>query len=98
MTAVGGGSSPLWQKIISGTYNVPIKTPINNEGPALGVAILAAVGIGLYKDVPSACDEVIRNTPPVYPENCPEYEKFYRIYRSFYPQLKDVYKALATTV
>ena len=97
MTAVGGGSSPLWQKIISGTYNVPIKTPINNEGPALGVAILAAVGIGLYKDVPSACDDVIRNTPPVYPENCPEYEKFYRIYRSFYPQLKDVYKALATT-
>ena len=94
MCAVGGGSSPFWQKIIAGTFGIPIKSTINSEGAALGVAILAAVGIGLFRDVPSACDKIIQNTAPVFPENCQDYEKIYRIYTSIYPQLKDTCKKL----
>ena len=97
MSMVGGGSSPLWQQIISGTFKIPIKTPFSNEGAALGVAILAAVGIGLYSDVPSACDKIIRNSTPVFPENSAEYDKFYRIYASVYPRLKEICRELALT-
>ena len=97
MSMVGGGSSPLWQQIISGTFKIPIKTPFSNEGAALGVAILAAVGIGLYSDVPSACDKIIRNSAPVFPENSAEYDKFYRIYASVYPRLKEICRELALT-
>ena len=97
MSMVGGGSSPMWQQIISGTFKIPIKTPFSNEGAALGVAILAAVGIGLYSDVPSACDKIIRNSAPVFPENSAEYDKFYRIYASVYPRLKEICRELALT-
>ena len=93
----GGGSSKLWRQMLADTYNCPVKTVVSKEGPALGVAILAAVGAGIYKSVPEACREVIRTNPAQEPiaENVPEYEKYYGIYRSLYPALKGIYKNLA---
>ena len=40
---------------------------------------------------------MIRSNPPQPPiaENVPQYEKFYQIYRSLYPALKDSYQQLA---
>ena len=45
----GGGTSPLWRQMLADTYNCPVKTVQSKEGPALGVAILAGVGVGLYQ-------------------------------------------------
>ena len=93
----GGGSSPLWRQMLADTFNCEVKTVVSKEGPALGVAILAGVGAGIYKSVEEGCRAVIRTNPPQAPvaENVPEYEKFYQIYRGLYPALKDSYKALA---
>ena len=93
----GGGSSPLWRQMLADIFNCEVKTVVSKEGPALGVAILAGVGAGIYKSVEEGCRAVIRTNPPQAPvaENVPEYEKFYQIYRGLYPALKDSYKALA---
>ena len=40
----GGGSSPMWRQMMADVYNLPVKTVVSKEGPALGVAILAGVG------------------------------------------------------
>ena len=93
----GGGSSPLWRQMLADVYGCPVKTVVSKEGPALGVAILAAVGTGIYGSVQEACKKVIKTNPaqnPI-PENSAEYEKFYRIYTQLYPALKDSYKNLA---
>ncbi|MFA5341435.1 MAG: xylulokinase, partial [Clostridia bacterium] len=66
------------------------------EGPALGAAILAGVACGSYKSVPDACTHVI-TTNNVYEynkNNSIEYDKYYSIYKSLYPVLKDKYKEL----
>ena len=54
MACGGGGSSPLWRQMLADLYACPVKTASSKEGPALGAAILALVGTGVYKSVPEA--------------------------------------------
>lgn len=93
----GGGSSPLWRQMLADVYNCPVKTVKSKEGPALGAAILAGVGAGLYQSVQEACDTMIQTNAPQepIPENVPAYEAFYQVYKGLYPALKDNYKQLA---
>ncbi len=97
MACGGGGTSPLWRQMLADVYNCPVKTVRSKEGPALGAAILAGVGAGLYSSVPTACDELIRTNPPQapIPENVPKYEAFYQLYASLYPALKESFKRLS---
>jgi len=98
MTACGGGgTSPLWRQMMADVYDCPVKTVVSQEGPALGVAILAGVGAGIYKSVQAGCDAVIRTNEPQPPilENTNQYDGFYQVYRSLYPALKESYSALA---
>ena len=61
MLACGGGAkSPFWRQMMADMYDMPVSILQNTEGPALGAAILAGVGAGVYKDVPSACDEILK--------------------------------------
>lgn len=98
MTACGGGGkSPLWRQMLADLYGCNVKTTVISEGPALGVAILALVGAGVYKSVQEACAEIIRtdiSQPPV-KENSAQYEKHYALYKKIYPSLKSNFKALS---
>lgn len=97
MACGGGGSSPVWRQMLADLYGCPVKTADSKEGPALGVAILAMVGAGLYSSVPEACDAIIHtaNVQEPVSENIGEYEKYYQLYRSIYPALKERFSALA---
>lgn len=50
----GGGRSPLWRQILSDLYGCLVKTIASEQGPALGAAILAGVGAGVYDTVAQA--------------------------------------------
>ena len=93
----GGGTSPLWRQMLSDVYDCPVQTVQSKEGPALGAAILAGVGAGLYPSVQEACRRLIKVNPPQEPikENVEKYEKLYRVYTGLYPALKDNFKQLA---
>ena len=97
MACGGGGSSPLWRSMLVDVYGCPVKTVSSKEGPALGAAILASVGSGIYSNVTEACSEIVKidktQTPKA--ENIPEYEKYYQLYRKIYPQLKNSFAELA---
>ena len=98
MTACGGGgSSPLWRSMLADIFACPIKTAESKEGPALGAAILAGVGAGIYPSVQEACDAVVRYNPAQQPtaENIPQYDKIYEVYTKLYKDVKDTYKLLA---
>ena len=93
----GGGSSPLWRTMLSDTYNMDVTTVTSKEGPALGAAILAGVGAGIYPSVQEGCKRVIKIKTMQKPDLAKheEYEKYYNIYTKLYTALKDEYKALA---
>lgn len=93
----GGGSSALWRQMLADVYGCPVKTVVSKEGPALGVAILAGAGTGVYSSVQDGCAAVIKTNPTQNPisQNSEEYEKFYNIYRALYPALKNNFSELA---
>lgn len=97
MACGGGGSSPLWRQMLADLYACPVKTTQNKEGPALGVALLAAVGAGLYSSVPEACRAVILPDKVQNPieDNIGRYEKVYALYRKLYPAMKGCFDELA---
>ncbi len=98
MTACGGGgSSSLWRQMLADLYACPVKTLASKEGPALGAAILAFVGTGVYDSVPAACEAIIKTDKEQQPiqENIPVYESYYRLYTEIYPAVKAQYSKLA---
>lgn len=97
MACGGGGSSPLWRQMLADLYGCSVKTASSKEGPALGVAILAMVGAGIYESVPAACKAVIRTDKVQEPvqENIPQYETYYQLYRKLYPAMQEQFAALA---
>lgn len=58
----GGGAtrSPLWLQIHADAAGVPIRVPDIAEAPALGSAILAAVGAGHFPTLEAAIDAMVR--------------------------------------
>ena len=93
----GGGTSPLWRQMLADVYDCPVQTVQSKEGPALGAAVLAGVGAGLYPSVQEACARLIKVNPPQEPikENAEKYEKLYKVYTGLYPALRDNFKQLA---
>ncbi len=94
----GGGKSKLWKSMICDMFDMPVITSKSSEGPAMGVAILAAVGAGLYDSVPKACKAMLRSeTSVATPDsaNTTAYRKVHSVYASVYPSLKENYKQLA---
>ena len=75
----------------------PVATTVSTEGPALGAAILAGVGAGLYPSVEEACREMIRVNPAQQPmaENVPQYARVYEVYRKLYGANRELFKELA---
>ncbi len=93
----GGGASPLWRQMLADVYDCPVKTVVSKEGPALGVAILAGVGAGLFESVPAACEKLVQTNQPQKPDSVAvaEYERFYQLFKQLYPSLKEQYSILA---
>ena len=98
MACGGGGSSPLWRQMLADLYACPVKTASSKEGPALGAAILAFVGAGVYSSVPEACRKIVGTDKICEPvkEDVPAYESFYRLYTELYPAMKDSFAKLAS--
>ena len=97
MRACGGGSGPLWRQMLADVYNCDVSTIKSKEGPALGVALLAGAGTGVYKSVEEACSIAVLTKDSATPDiqRHQDYESYYQLYRSIYPSLKEHYKTLA---
>ena len=89
----GGAKSPLWRKIIANVMNIKLEIQENDEGPALGGAILAAVGCGAYSSVEEAASKLVKVKETVEPdaELVAKYEEKYQYFRKLYPTVKDLY-------
>jgi len=93
----GGGRSELWRQMQADMFETDICTINSKEGGALGVALLAGVGVGEYASVPEACDASIQKNTTQKPNetNAAIYRRYYKIYRQLYPALKPSYKDVA---
>ena len=89
----GGAKSPLWKKMIANIMNLKVDVIESEEGPALGAAMLAAVGCGAYPDVETIAGKVVKviDTIEPEPELVQKYEERYQEFRKIYPAVKELF-------
>ena len=85
--ASGASKGPLWCQILADVLQVPVHTPVVKEATALGAAICAGVGVGLYPSFEDAAARLVQEES-VYqpnPDNAAVYEDLYACWRAAYP-------------
>lgn len=93
MVACGGATqSDVFMQIIADVCGIPISLTEVAEASLLGGAVLAAVGSGLYPDIPSASKEMVRMTKTFEPNQVHHdaYQFYFNLYKETYPRLKDL--------
>jgi xylulokinase len=93
----GGAKNPFWRQMQASVFGKPVFSMLADEGAAYGVALLAAVGAGEYKDITEACAATIKTADESKPDAPARkvYDRAFPIYQSLYQSLRDEFKKLA---
>ena len=92
----GGARHRLWLQLQADIFDVDIISAENQEAAALGAALLAGVGAGLYADEAAACARAVRWSGDVVrprPEAAARYRELGERYRALYPTLAGQFRA-----
>lgn len=85
----GGSKSQLWRQMQADVFGRKAVTINAEQGPAFGVALLAAVGAGAYKNIEEACAATINVTSETTVDR-----KAKRVYDAAFPVYQDLYHSL----
>ncbi len=91
--AVGGAvRNKFWMQNKADVAGRPVEVPEVEEATTLGAAILAGIGVGLYRDEQDALAHVYRPGQVYHPDEklVPQYARWFQVYRQLYPVLKPV--------
>ena len=91
LNAMGGASnSVLWTQIKADVTGRRMQVPGSDTATALGAALLAAVGCGVYRDYGEAVSRTIRITRVQEPDwaNHEKYQRYMELYLKLYEDLK----------
>ena len=96
MICGGGGRSPFWRQMLADMYGCSVSTVQSDQGGALGAAILAGVGAGIYSDLETACDALVRKKDSSEPHMAANgaYAKYFTLYKELYRTLFQSFKDL----
>lgn len=98
MRCIGGGAkSRLWLEILASILGLQMQTLNVDEGPGVGAALLAGVGVGAFSDPKEASEAILKVTSTIDPneEWHGIYLDVYQVYKSLYPALKPMYDQMA---
>jgi xylulokinase len=98
MVITGGGSkSRLWSQMLADLYGCPVSGMQSDEGAALGAALLASVGAGIFTDVQEACAAVVKRGKTLMPdeEAGKSYAPYFELYKKLYRDMKVDFQILS---
>jgi sugar (pentulose or hexulose) kinase len=90
----GGANSPFWAQLFADICGVPIELPETTESGALGVAMLAAVAVGIWPDLDTALQHSSRVCARYEPD--PQRKAIYDGWFALYQNVRDTYRGLST--
>jgi xylulokinase len=99
--AIGGSAnSELWTQIKADVTGKALRVPSSDTAAALGAAIVAGVGAGLYRDFRHAVESTVRIARTHEPdaERHSGYMGYYEIYRELYEKLKGTMEKMDTLI
>ena len=92
----GQAQSQFWCQIKADICGRPFVMSDVTEAAVLGAAIIAGVGVGLFKDFAEGAERMVRPSATINPDMArhERYETIFPVFRDLYPQLKDLYLRL----
>ena len=93
LVAVGGATrNQFWMQNKADVVGLPIDVPDIEEATTLGAAILAGIGVGLYRDEQDAFERVYKPGKTYFPDSrlTSKYKEGYQIYKQLYPVLAPI--------
>lgn len=92
----GGSKSILWKEILANVLNMEIDVIDNEEGPSLGVAILAGVSCNAFNNIEDASSMMINIKETIKPkkELAIKYKNKYNKFKKIYPTISKLYDEL----
>ncbi|WP_163536335.1 FGGY-family carbohydrate kinase [Gracilibacillus sp. YIM 98692] len=94
LRAMGGvANSELWIQMYADVTGCKISIPTSDTATTLGAAILAGVGVGIYKDFPEAVEKTVNINRVQEPdmEKHKSYEKSFALYLELSDKLADTF-------
>ena len=92
----GGARSELFRTVLAAILNIDLILPATEQGPAYGMAELAAVACGEFDTVDEAAAKWIRYKERIIPD--PElvsiYREKYERFKLIYPSVRELYKKI----
>lgn len=89
ITFAGGASkSKLWSQILADVLGLPVRIPKVKEATALGAAMIAAKGVGLYKTLEEAAEKMVKIETTFEPDM-----ELHKKYMEIFAQWEKVYAA-----
>jgi xylulokinase len=88
----GGAKSPFWLQLKADITQKVCKVPGTTEASLLGAAMLAATGVGIYKDLEEAVDVVSKDIATYEPNKdlADFYSERFELYKDLYHKLLPV--------
>lgn len=85
----GAAKGQLWPQIVADVLRIPVKVPVVKESTALGAALCAGVGAGLYRDLAEVAERTVRFERTFEPvaENEVAYDEHYATWAAVYPRI-----------
>jgi xylulokinase len=93
LVAVGGATrNAFWMQNKADVAGRPVEVPGAEEATPLGAAILAGIGVGIYRDEQDAFEQVCRPGKTYEPdlERSGRYADWFPIYRELHPAVQSV--------
>ena len=86
----GGARSPFWCQMFADCTGIKMTVPHGEEFGGKGVALLAGIGTGVYKDMIESRERTFRpaRSYDPNPENTAKYDQIYELYREIYLSLQ----------
>jgi autoinducer 2 (AI-2) kinase len=91
----GAAKGRLWPQIVADVTGLPVHVPEVKESTALGAALCAGVGIGLYRDLADVSGSMVRIERTVVPDVAAHeiYDERYAAWRALYPRILELSEA-----
>ncbi|PCK21193.1 xylulokinase [Bacillus pumilus] len=97
IVSIGGGArSKTWLQMQADIFQTEVIQLENEQGPALGAAMLAAVGCGWYQSLEACADQFIHQAAVFAPnqQHVDVYDHLFRLYQSIYTSTRDIHAGL----
>ena len=88
----GAAKGTLWPQIVADVTGLPVSVPVVKESTALGAALCAGIGVGLYRDLAEIAGSMVRIERTFEPvaDAHRTYDERYANWRALYPRILDL--------